>query len=244
MNAAQLQAWAEQNKKPLLGVAGAVVLVLGLRARKKSAAGTTAATSSGGAIVGAGSGTSAAVQSLPYNSSASDAYNSLMPAIEQLYSMQEKANSTPTPVPDFAPGIYQQAGGDAVYQLRSDNTLDWLTQGEWDAMAAANKGVYPTATLATKDSRLWDSQLVGDGSKNWQPTLPAAAKRFATGSLIGQAGGQGIYQVTAPGQLDWLSQPEFDALAKNGVYPTVERLGKSDAVWQSQLIGDGTKDWH
>lgn len=167
MNVGQVSAWVEQNKVAVIGVAGAGAIALGLRARKGkgdvgggggTVAMDTTALAAGPAIAG----------TVPYNSSSTDAYNSLMPAIQKLYEMQETAN-TPAPLPDFSPGLYQMAGGDGIYELRSDGTLDWLTKWEWDAMRGED-GKYPAVEKAAADSRLWDAQLVGDGNKDWAPS--------------------------------------------------------------------------
>jgi hypothetical protein len=96
VNSAQLSAWVAQNKVAVLGVAGAGAVGLGLQARKKKAAGDTGgiakdtALTSGAAVAG----------TVPYDSSASDAYNALMPAIQHLYDLyDQQQGDTGTPIP-------------------------------------------------------------------------------------------------------------------------------------------------
>jgi hypothetical protein len=99
VNAAQLQQWAQQNRKPLLITGAAVAGGLGLlTARKGKTAGDpplaeTGMTANGATLTG----------TVPaYNSSSSDLYNAIQPQLENLQSIFD---ATKSPIPVAPPPI-------------------------------------------------------------------------------------------------------------------------------------------
>lgn len=96
MNTAQLQAWFTANQKPILGVAAAGAVVLGVRRSRKKAAAAGGASSSG---VPAGTafatGPAIAGTTTPYDNSYVDGINSLQ---QQIYGITDKL-AAPVPVP-------------------------------------------------------------------------------------------------------------------------------------------------
>lgn len=96
MNAAQLQAWLQQNQKAVFGVAAAGAVGFGvLKRRKSAAAGGTAAPGASSAGTAFATGPAIAGTATPYDSSVVDGYNALQ---DQLYALNDRL-STPTPVP-------------------------------------------------------------------------------------------------------------------------------------------------
>lgn len=177
MNVAQMTAWVEKNKVPVLGVAGAGVVALGLRAKnaKKGDAGRApaAATAIDTAGASAYGGGQAIAGTVPYNSSSSDAYNSLMPAIERLYDLQaEKGDNSPIPVPTFDPGYYRVTGAPTIYRVDDQGNRDWLSWTEATALGFSvdnNNGL----NLASKDDVRWkQTKLIGeDGTPSWDTKI-------------------------------------------------------------------------
>jgi hypothetical protein len=96
VNAGQLQAWFSQNQKPVLGVAAAGAVGLGvLRARRAKAAAGGSPTGGSSAGTAFATGPAVAGTTTPYDSSVVDGYNALQ---DQLYALNDRLN-TPTPVP-------------------------------------------------------------------------------------------------------------------------------------------------
>jgi hypothetical protein len=181
VNAAQLQAWFAANQKPVLGVAAAGAVGLGvLRARKRSAAGGGA---SGRGAVPATAGTAFATgpaiagTATPYDSSVLDAYNGLQ---EQLDGITNRLTA-PLPVPEapvasklFAP----QGTGNYVHfdgiggEVESDGSVFGITAEQWQQILARdpNAGAKIT-TLSTGPTNWWSTE------KNVTAAAAAAATK-------------------------------------------------------------------
>jgi hypothetical protein len=146
VNAAALQAWLEQNKKPVLAVAGAGVVGLALLRKKKTAA--AGGIGGGGAPASAGTafatGPAIAGTATPYDSSVSDVYNSLQ---GQLDSLNTKLTAPiPTPAAPsaskmFAPGYtgnYVRLSNGVIGEVENDGSIFGLTGQQW--RQAADQG--------------------------------------------------------------------------------------------------------
>jgi hypothetical protein len=155
VNAAQLSAWAEANRKPLLaaGAAGAVGLGL-LQARRKNpttggdpgplrpaAGGGPSAFSTGPAFAG----------TVPYDSGAYDSYNDLQNQITRLYDQVEEKAPIPLPVQE---GFYRNPADGAIYEVDGKGNRDWLSPKEWASIGKARN--YETTPVAA-DAAWWQA---------------------------------------------------------------------------------------
>lgn len=138
MTGAELQAWFAANQKPVLGVAAAAAVGVGvLRARKRAATGG----GTGGAPATAGtafaSGPAIAGTATPYDSSVLDVYNGLQDQIDGITTKL----TAPLPVPQapvasklFAPsgtGNYVRLQNGVVGEVESDGSIFGLGWDQW-----------------------------------------------------------------------------------------------------------------
>lgn len=161
---AKLEAQFARHKKPILGVAAAVVLFLAWRARKSGATSTTSGTgatlSTTSAPVGGGGATPAyyTAGSGAYDSTATDVYNALQPQIEYL---QQLAQSIPVSDPYADTGATTSAPIDKgralsaadvmvrdgslgsagqIYRVEADGTATPITSSTWSAFRNTTAG--------------------------------------------------------------------------------------------------------
>jgi len=151
VNAGQLPAWFEANKKPVLGVAAAGVAGLALMRARKRTAGATAGGLSSPAVDTALATGPAIAGTVPYDSSAIDGYNDLQNQIYKLTDQQQQ--QSPVPVPEYKPGFYQNLGSGRIYQLDASGNADWLSPSEFKSLGGNAKNV----TKVAKDNTFWTS---------------------------------------------------------------------------------------
>lgn len=146
---AQLNAWVEQNKKPLAIAGAAAVAGIGLLKARKNKAGAQGSPSPltplpAGTAFTAGPNLVGSVPGV-YSSAGTDVYNALQ---GQLDKMQDQLNGPPIPVPAppkpiastiFKPtgtGNYYHLGNGIGVEVESDGSLFGINQEQWAQIQA------------------------------------------------------------------------------------------------------------